>query len=199
MASNDKENERVKMLLRIVPALIAVVLVGSGTLRAKAQAPPPAAPSSEAQNPDLEALWRYSGSWRIQTESFDSPYSKAGKRASTLHNDCWRTEGYVACRQIVNGDSKILLVFTCSRPDHYCTSYQVPTDGSAASSGTVHIDGETWTFPWQTADKDGKATYFRVVNVWGSPTSVDFRQEYSTDNVHWTKTATGHEFKTSSK
>jgi len=35
------------------------------------------------------------------------------------------------------------------------------------------------------------------VNVWTDSTSIDYRQEYSTDQVHWTRTATGHEVKTS--
>jgi hypothetical protein len=42
----------------------------------------------------------------------------------------------------------------------------------------------------------GKTTWFRVVNVWSSPTTIDYRQEYSTDQVHWTKSASGHEVKT---
>ena len=184
------------MRLRIITALMAVVLVG--TLHSQAPAPP-AAQNAEGQNADLDAIWKYAGSWHIQTESFDSPYSKAGKHTSTLRNDCWRTAGYIACRQIVDDKSKILIVFTCGLPDHYCTSYQIPTDGGSASTGTMHIEGDTWTFPWQSSDKDGKTTYFRVVNVWAGPSTLDFRQEYSTDKVNWTKTFTGHEYRTSTK
>ena len=187
-------------LLRIVPALATGVLLGIGTLHSQSSSP--AAPQSPATQPaaaepsDLDAIWRYAGSWRISTESFDSPYSKAGKHSQILRNDCWRTAGYIACRQIVDSVSKVLIVFTCGGTEHYCTSYQIPPDGSPASTGTMHIEGDTWTFPWQTSGKDGKTTYFRVVNFWGSPTSIDFRQEYSSDQVHWTKTSTGHEFKT---
>ena len=191
-------------LLRIIPALTAFAFLGISTLQAQSPAPaavPQAADTqtASAQPSDLDAIWRYAGGWRIQTESVDSPYSKAARHTSVLRNDCWRSEGYIACRQIVDGVSKILIVFTCGRSDHYCTSYQIPSDGSPASSGTMHIEGDTWTFPWQTSDKDGKITYFRVVNVWSGPTTIDFRQEYSTDQVHWTKTSTGHEFKTTSK
>jgi hypothetical protein len=186
-------------LLRIISVLTAFAL-GTGALLA--QSPAPAAPQSAntaATPSDLDAIWRYAGGWHIQSESVDTPYSKAGKHTETLRNECWRTGEYIACRQIVNDQSKVLIIFTCGRPDHYCTSYQIPSDGSPASTGTMHIEGDTWTFPWQSADKDGKTTYFHVVNVWTGTNTLDFRQEYSTDNVHWTKTFSGHEFKTSSK
>lgn len=160
---------------------------------------PAVAQKAEQLNPDLDAIWRYAGSWQINIETLDSPYGKASKQASNLHNDCWRSGAYVACRQIVDGDPKILIVFTCGKPDHTCTSYQVPSNGGSASSGTVHLEGDTWTFPWQTSDKSGKTTYFRVVNVWSSPTTIEYRQEYSTDQAHWTKTASGHEVKTSTE
>ena len=51
---------------------------------------------------------------------------------------------------------------------------------------------------WQTTE-DGKTTYFRVVNVWTSATTIDFRQEFSTDQEHWTVMASGHEVKVSEK
>ncbi|KAA6463148.1 hypothetical protein DYQ86_07430 [Acidobacteria bacterium AB60] len=175
---------------RLLPAA-AMLLLGAAALRAQSPDPSPSA--------DIDQLWKYAGTWHIQTESVDSPYSKAGKQTSTLQNDCWRTAGYVACRQIVDGDSKILLVFTCGRPDHTCTSYQIPADGSPASNGTLRIEGNTWTFPWQMPGKDGKTTYFRVVNVWLNPETIEFRQEYSTDQAHWTATMTGHETKSSAK
>lgn len=189
------------MMLRIIPALMTVVLLGIGTLDAQSAAPPATQPAAAAAAPnnDLDAIWNYAGSWRISTQSFDSPYSKAGKHNSSLRNDCWRGGQYITCRQIVDGESKVLIVFTCGRSDHYCYSYQIPPDGSPASTGTMHIEGDTWTFPWQTAGKDGKTTYFRVVNTWSSSSTIDFRQEYSTDQVHWTKTSSGHELKTSTK
>ena len=181
---------------RVLAASFSVALLVTA-LRSQSAAPAPADPGNKTA--DIDQIWQYAGTWHIQTESVDSPYSKAGKQTSTLQNDCWHSAGYVACRQIVDGDSKILIIFTCSHPDHTCTSYQIPADGSPASSGTMHIEGDTWTFPWQSSDKDGKTTYFRVVNVWSGPTTIDYRQEYSTDQVRWTATSTGHEFKTSSK
>lgn len=150
----------------------------------------PAASAQLKQDP-VQALWAYAGQWKTEIDHLDTPYSKASHETTNLRNDCWRSGQYVACRQIVNGDSKVLLVFTCADA-HNCTSYQIPPDGSDPGSGKLLIDGNTWTFPWSVTEK-GQTTWFRVVNVWSSHDTIEFRQEYSTDKDHWTRMATGHE------
>jgi hypothetical protein len=153
-----------------------------------------AAPEQSKNPVSVDRIWAYAGTWKIETESFDTPFSKAGHEAKTLQNDCWKSGGYVACRQIVDGDPKVLIVFTCNGRDNTCVSYQIPPDGGEPGSGKMVIDGDTWTFPW-TSTEGGKTTWFRVVNVWASPTSIDYRQEFSTDQVHWTRMSAGHEVK----
>ncbi len=145
----------------------------------------------------VDAIHAYAGTWKTTIDHLDTPYSKAGHEESTLVNDCWKSGSYLACRQIVNGDPKILLVFTC-RDAHDCTSYQIPADGGNPGSGKVQLDGNTWVFPWEQTDR-GKTTYFRVVNVWSSEKTIDFRQEFSTDQVQWTRMASGHEIKLAEK
>lgn len=141
----------------------------------------------------VDRILAYAGKWKIETESFTTPYSKAGREARTLVNDCWKSGTYVACRQIVDDDPKVLIIFTCTGQG-VCTSYQIPPDGSDAHSGRMTIDGDTWTFPWSTTE-GGKTTWFRVVNVWSSAKAIEYRQEFSTDQVHWTPMSTGHEVK----
>lgn len=149
-------------------------------------------PAAAQSKPDaVQVLWNYAGVWKVNTQHFDTPYSKASQESSTLMNDCWKTGQYVACRQVVNGESKVMLVFTCANA-HECTSYQIPTDGGAPGSGKLIIDGDTWTFPWSSTEH-GKTTWFRVVNVWSTHDSIEFRQEYSTDEKHWVAMASGHE------
>jgi hypothetical protein len=155
-----------------------------------AHAAPPAAPSG------IDAIWAYAGTWKTFMDHVDTPYSKAGHEEKKLVNDCWKTGAYLACRQIVDGDPKVLLVFTCNPDGRTCTSYQIPTDGGEPGSGKLILDGNTWTFPWSLTE-NGKTTMFRVVNTWSSPTTIEFKQEYSTDQVHWTTMATGHETKSS--
>jgi hypothetical protein len=48
--------------------------------------------------------------------------------------------------------------------------------------------------PWDVKEKD-ETTYFRITNTFTSPSAIDFRQEYSEDQQHWTTVATGHEKK----
>jgi hypothetical protein len=164
-----------------------------GLLLAAAPNGPAAAPERAA---GIDAIWAYAGTWNIEIDHFDTANSKASHEKTLLRNDCWKSGGYVACNQYVDGESKILIVFTYNAKQNVYTSYPIPADGSAAGSGTLLIEGNTWTFPWQSKDGD-KTTYFRVVNVFTAPGRIEFRQEFSTDEAHWTLMAKGLEKKIS--
>jgi hypothetical protein len=140
----------------------------------------------------IDAIRAYEGTWNVEIEHFDTAQSKAGHEKTTLRNDCWKSGGYFACNQFVDGESKVLLVFTYNANDKAYTSTQVPPNGAQPGSGKLLIEGNQWTFPWQTGEAD-KTTYFRVVNVFASADRIDFRQEFSTDNIHWTIMARGME------
>jgi hypothetical protein len=146
----------------------------------------------------IDAIRAYEGNWDVTIEHFDTAHSKASREHTSLRNDCWRSGGYFACNQYVDGESKVLLVFIYSQAKNEYTSYQIPPGGGEAGSGKLLIDGNVWTFPWQTKDGD-TVTYFRVVNVFGAPDRVEFRQEFSPDNAHWTLMARGTETRTSAK
>ena len=140
----------------------------------------------------LDKVMAYAGTWKTDTRYFDTPYSKASYETATLQNDCWRSGGFFACRQIVDGDSKALLVFVYdSKTDRY-TSYPIPTAGGEVHPGSLIIQAATWTFPWDNTE-GGKTIHFRVVNVWSSPDRIEFRQEYSADGEHWIRMAEGHD------
>jgi hypothetical protein len=98
----------------------------------------------------------------------------------------------------VDGESKVLLVFTFDEQKNVYTSYQIPQGGGETGSGKLLIEGNKWTFPWQVKEGD-RTTYFRVVNVFSAPGTIEFRQEFSPDNLHWTLMAKGSEKKTSGK
>ncbi len=144
----------------------------------------------------IEAIWAYAGLWTIQIERFDTAQSKAGHETTHLRNACWKDGGYVACNQYVDGESKVLIVFTYNEKENSYTSYQIPQGGGAAGSGKLTIEGNVWTFPWEVKDGD-KTTYFRVVNVFNTAADrIEYRQEFSADKEHWTVTARGMEMKT---
>lgn len=149
-----------------------------------------------AQAAGIDAVAAYAGSWDVNITHYQTKYSKPRTEHTALHNDCWKTEGYYACDQIVDGVSRALVVFTYDAKQDVYHSYVIPTDGSDAHKGTLLISGSTWTFPMQ--DKDGdKTVYVRIVNDWESPSTIRFRQEFSYDQKTWTVAARGIEHKTS--
>jgi hypothetical protein len=142
----------------------------------------------------LDKLRAYEGSWKTQTENFDTPYSKAGKESAALKNECWRSAGFFACDQFVNGESKALVVFTYNSKDDVYRSYPIPADGGGTGTGKLVIKDNVWTFPWEDKDAQGKI-YFQVVNVFTAPGRIEYRREFSRDQAHWTVMAKGHEEK----
>lgn len=169
--------------------ILAAALTIAACVQGSAQPPQsPATPSSAG----IAAIEAYKGTWKFSSVTLDTPHSKAAKDERVFRNDCWRSAGYYACNQFLDGKSQDLIVFTYDPDKNLYTTYIVPPDGSAAHSGTLEIHGDTWIYPWESTEK-GTTTYFRVVNVFKSPTSIQYRSEFSTDNQTWTPTATGTE------
>ena len=177
--------------------MIGVVLSGTGIAAAQAQAAQAQAAQAPQQSPaGVDAIMAYAGTWKVHGEHFATAYSQVGKEDKTLRNDCWKSGAYVACNQYVDGDSKVLLIFTYSDKDKMYTTYQIPQSGEAAGSGRLQIQGNIWTFPWQVTQ--GETTmYFHVVNVFTGTDRIDYAQEFSPDNVHWTAMAKGFETRVS--
>lgn len=164
-----------------------------GFARGQAPQPPPVVGLQQATG-GIDAVMAYAGTWKVQGERFATTHSDAGKEDTTLRNECWKSGAYVACNQYVNGDSKTLLVFTYNDQQKMYTSYQIPQSGDPAGSGRLQIIGNIWTFPWQVTQGE-TTTYFHVVNVFTGTDHIDYAQEFSTDNVHWTTMAKGSEKK----
>jgi hypothetical protein len=167
--------------------------LGLGTAHAEA---PPAASTvqavSSAQAQGLDVLEDYAGTWKAEIHYLDTPYSKLGDTAYQLRNDCWRSGAYYTCDQFVGGDSKALLVFTWDPKRGYLSYPITPESGATLHAGHLIVSGSLWTFPWQLT-KDGKTTYFHVLNTWSGRDRIEFRQEYSADGKHWLPMAEGHE------
>lgn len=140
----------------------------------------------------VDVVAAYAGTWSVEIDRIETAHSKAGHDKNTLRNECWKSGPYLACNQYVDGESKALLVFTYDAKTDKYTSYPIPADGGEAGRGSLLIRGNTWTFPWEVKDS-GVTTYFRVVNVFTGPDAIEYRQEFSTDNDHWTVMARGHE------
>ena len=165
---------------------ILTAILAGGAIWAGAQAQP--SPAGDG----IAAIQAYRGTWKLKADSIDTAHSKAGHDENEIRNDCWRSGGYYACNQYVDGESKILLVFTFDAGKRIYTSYQIPADGSAASSGLLEIQGDTWIYPWQSTE-DGHPIYYRVVNVFKSPKLIEYRREFSADKVNWVVMSRGSE------
>jgi hypothetical protein len=140
----------------------------------------------------LDKLAAYAGTWQTETGHFETLFSKAGKNSATIKNDCWRSGDYYACHQYVDGQSKVLLVYTYdSKADTY-TVYPIVTGDHDIQPAKLIIRGNVWTFPWETKEK-GRTTYFHVINVFTAADTISYREEYSMDKVHWYPMAQGYE------
>ena len=150
--------------------------------------------SAETDSGAIAKLAAYAGTWKLEVEHLATPSSKASKETSTVRNDCWRSAGFYACNQFVEGESKALIVFTYdAKSDAYHTNVVAP-DGSSAGSGKLLITGNTWIYPWEETE-NGKTTYYRVVNVFTASDTIQYSRESSPDKVTWTASAKGLEKK----
>ena len=149
-------------------ALVAIALtLGMCPLRAAPESPN-----------GLDKIAAYAGTWKGQTENLKTPYSKAGKETAEIRNDCWRSGDFYVIHQVVNGKpAMVLSVYTYDAKTNAYHVYAVPTDGSdPGPPGKLVIKGNVWTFPWQD-EHAGKTTWFRLVNVFTTPTNIEYRQE----------------------
>ena len=164
-------------------------LIAGLSLGGAAWAGAPGAPATHG----LDVLAAYAGTWKAVIHHLDTPFSKKGEDLYTLRNDCWRSAGYYACDQFVGGESKALLIYTYDKATGVYSSYPLPAGSTATvHPGTLIVQGNTWTFPWDGTE-DGKTTHFRVLNIWSTPDSIQFRQEFSRDGKQWVTMAEGQE------
>jgi hypothetical protein len=126
----------------------------------------------------IEKIGTYPGSWSIHIEHL--PRRTA---ATSTHNCGTTVGGAVGISRAINTSTvfqRHLIVFTFDPASGKYTTYPIPTDGSAARSRKLEIQDKVWTFPWETKDGN-KTTYFRVVNVFTAPDTIEYRQEFSVD------------------
>lgn len=155
-------------------------------------------PAWAAAADPMDVLSAYQGTWKLQIQHVDSQYSKAAVDNQTLRNECWRSSDYYACHQFVDGKSVGMIVFTYDPKSATYTSTPIPPDGRHAGfSGELDIHGKEWIFPWEEQDS-GRAVFVRIINTFTDPDHIDYRQEFSTDQEHWTLMAHGEEVRVGS-
>lgn len=148
------------------------------------------AAQATAPNP-LDALLVYNGTWHVKV---DHPFSggPAGT-VDTLESHCTRTTAFVTCEQSVNGKVLELMVYTAApTPGHFYTKFIQP-DNMSAPRGELILDGNHFTY-LDKATVDGKATLYRVENIFRDRDHIHFEESNSTDGGKtWTTTNQGEE------
>ena len=190
-------------MFRICRPLLITATVASLALSAHAAGPTRPAtaaahPVNAAANTDVGVFARYAGTWQMQLSHVQTPYSKASSESMTVRNDCWRSEVFYVCDQIIDGSPKALIVFFYNAEEKRYGSFPITASSSTVHPGDVLVDGKTVTFPWQIND-NGKTVSMRIVNVFTTADSMEFRQEYSEDGTNWIAMATGVEHKVDGK
>ena len=140
----------------------------------------------------IDVVSIYAGTWTAEITYLETPFRKAGKEATTIKNECWESAEFYVCHQSVDGSSAAILVFAYSSKEDSYVTYPIVPGADIVHRGKLVIQDNVWIYPWQEIKK-GKTTYFRVVNIFTSADTIEFRQEFSQDQVHWMLTATGNE------
>lgn len=146
----------------------------------------------------IETIAAYRGTWIVHIVHHKTRFSKARTETSTVRNDCWRSAEYYACHQFADGKSAALIVYLYDATRDVYHTHAIVPGAAPATGGVLKIDGRTWTYPWQDTDDRGKTVYLRIVNTFRDRNTIDFRQEFSTDDTHWTRTADGVEHRLNS-
>lgn len=154
----------------------------------------PAAPSAEG----VTTFARYAGTWTMELHRVETPYSKPSHETMTLKNDCWHSEIFYVCDQIIDGTPKALIVFFYNAEEKRYGTFPITAGSDNLHPGDVLVEGNTITFPWQIND-NGKGIYMRIVNAFTTPDQIDVRQEYSEDGKNWKPIATGVEHRVAAK
>src|SRR5262249_42868113 len=175
-------------------APFAALLVSAPLASPVARSAAPAAPADSGAG----VFARYAGTWKVQLTHVETPYSKPGPETMTVKNDCWRSEVFYVCDQIIDGAPKALIVFFHNAEDNTYGSFPITANSENVHRGEVLVDGKTIVFPWQVND-NGKAVRMRIVNVFTGADAMDFRQEYSLDGKDWKPMSTGVEHRVSTK
>lgn len=151
------------------------------------------AATTVARAAEIDAIAAYDGTWKTHIVHVKSALGPAFTEDATLHNVCRHTAGYYACEQIVDGVTKVLLVFTYDPKQKQYASHVFPAVANEdMGSGTLLINGNVWTFPWRQTI-DGKQADVRIVNTFTNPDTIEVREEFSFDNQTWTVALTGTE------
>lgn len=141
---------------------------------------------------EVETFARYAGTWKMQLTYVDSAHSKARSETMTVKNDCWHSDNFYVCNQIIDDKSRALVVFFYDPVAKRFGSYPISVGADTVHPANVLVDERSITFPYDIQD-NGKTVHMRIINKFTAADSLNFKQEYSEDGQNWVTMATGVE------
>ncbi len=136
-----------------------------------------------------DPLTLYAGVWSVLTDG--------SKDAVRLENKCSRTGLFYSCEQVVDGKPVALVVFlpVTGRSGavlKYRTQALTPEASPGGEWSRLSIDGDRWTYLWESVDA-GRKVYWRNVNVFSGKDKVHFEVSNSANGSTWKLQSRGDE------
>jgi len=147
---------------------------------------------------EVDTFARLAGTWKMQMTYVESAHSKARTESMTVKNDCWRSDFFYVCNQIIDDKSRALIVFFYDPVAKRYGSYPIAVGADTVHPANVLVDEKSITFPYDIQD-NGKTVHMRITNTFKTPDTLDFKQEYSEDGQKWVTMATAVEQRVSPK
>lgn len=132
----------------------------------------------------------YDGAWEVKVSTPES-------KTDHIENHCAQTGLFFACEQKLNGKTGALVVFlpvgkTASGALEYRTQALSADARAGGEWGHLVIDGDTWTYSWESSDAN-KPMHWRNVNRFSGKDKIHFEVQNSEDGTTWKTTVSGDE------
>lgn len=153
--------------------------------------PPALAAGMAPLSPELQRLDKGVGTWIYHGENVQTAYTKAGKWSWQVNCGWSANRIFLACSFVMNwpeGTDHSLSISTYNKVDKAYWHYEVLDDekGNRPVISHMTVAGDTWIDASDNVDAGNKrASHYRVVYRYASPTRVEVKFEISKDAIHW--------------
>ena len=91
----------------------------------------------------VDTFARIAGTWKMQMNYVESAHSKARQESMTVRNDCWHSDFFYVCNQIIDDKSRALIVFFYDPVAKRYGSYPIAVGADTVHPTTVVVNNTT--------------------------------------------------------